>query len=131
MTDKYIYAIGRRKTSSVTLRLFQKSGKNIINGKNLEEVYVNDYEVSKILSPFETINLDSQKFYFTVVAKGGGKYSQMYAVILALSRALTKLNSDNKKTLKDKGLLTRDPRMVERKKTGLRKARKAEQYSKR
>lgn len=131
MTDKYIYAIGRRKTSSVTLRLFQKSGKNIINGKNLEEVYVNDYEVSKILSPFETINLDSQKFYFTVVAKGGGKYSQMDAVILALSRALTKLNSDNKKTLKDKGLLTRDPRMVERKKTGLRKARKAEQYSKR
>ena len=131
MSNEYKYAVGRRKTSVVTVRLYEKKGKSTLNDKPIESIYDKDYEITKIYKPFELLGIDKDKFYFTAVAKGGGKYSQLDALVLGLSRGLVKLDQSYKKVLKDNGLLTRDPRMVERKKTGLKKARKAEQYTKR
>lgn len=132
MSDiKYFYAIGRRKTSVATVRLYNESGKSKVNDKDLEKVYIHDYEKRKIFQPFEAGGLKIKDFYFTAVTKGGGKISQLSAIQLGLARAIVKYNPDLKTLLKKEGLLTRDPRMVERKKTGLKKARKAEQYSKR
>lgn len=130
-TNEFIYSIGRRKTSVATLRLYQAPGKSEINGHDVSKVYNKDYELSRLLKPFEVLSIDPKSFYFTVKVKGGGKYSQLDAIVLALSRCFTKLNPDYKSILKKNGLLTRDPREVERKKTGLKKSRKAEQYSKR
>ena len=132
MADKeYIYTLGRRKTSIATLRLYGKEGKSTVNGKLLNELYIHESDRLKLLKPFKVANLDESNFMFTVKVKGGGFSSQLEAIRLALSRAIIKKHPDIKKSLKIEGLLTRDPRMVERKKTGLRKARKAEQYSKR
>jgi small subunit ribosomal protein S9 len=128
---KYVRAVGRRKTSTVTVKLFEKSGKSIINEKPLEKFYSDEFSQIKLFEPFGVADLKKDDFMFTVVAKGGGVKSQLDAIRLGLSRALIKIYPEKKKALKDAGLLTRDPRMVERKKTGLRKARKAEQYSKR
>jgi small subunit ribosomal protein S9 len=131
MADKFVYTVGRRKTSVATLRLFNLAGKNQINTKILEDLYTHKFEQDDILSPLKVAELNIKSFSFTAMVKGGGKSSQAEAVRLALARAIVKLEPEKKKALKDAGLLTRDPRMVERKKTGLRKARKAEQYSKR
>jgi len=129
--SEYKYAVGRRKTSVVTVRLYHENGKSTLNNKPIESVYDKDYELAKIYKPFDLLGIEKNDFYFTAVAKGGGKYSQLDALVLGLSRALVKLDQSYKKVLKDNGLLTRDPRMVERKKTGLKKARKAEQFTKR
>lgn len=128
---EYTYTIGRRKTSVAALRLYKKSGSNQINEKPVEKIYPHKTEVDSILSPFAVTALDSGDYHFTVQVKGGGKMSQLGAIKLALSRALAELYPEKKKDLKAAHLLTRDPRMVERKKPGLRKARRAEQYSKR
>ncbi len=129
--SEYVLAIGRRKTSIVSLRLFGTSGKNTLNSNPLEKYYSSKVEAFRINQPFNVAELNPSDFYFTAKSVGGGKMSQMDALILALSRAIVKKFPEAKKALKDSGLLTRDSRMVERKKPGLRKARKAEQYSKR
>lgn len=129
--SKYFYALGRRKTSVATVRLYNTGGKSKVNDKDFEKAYIHDYEQRKIMQPFETAGLKTKDFYFTAVTKGGGKISQITAIQLGIARAIVKFNPDLKTLLKKEGLLTRDPRMVERKKTGLKKARKAEQYSKR
>jgi small subunit ribosomal protein S9 len=131
MADKYTFTIGRRKTSTATIRLFEGTGKNMVNDKPVEVLYPHKYEIVQMTSPFGAANLDAKKFYFTAMVKGGGKISQLGAVKLALARAIAKQFPELKKDLKVAKLLTRDPRMVERKKPGLHKARKAEQYSKR
>ncbi len=131
MADKYFYSIGRRKTSTATVRLFEDSGKSTINGKDLEKIYGDTVSMNRILEPFVVAELDPKKFYFTVVTKGGGTSSQIDAIKLGISRSIVKMDPDKKTLLKQAGLMTRDPRMVERKKTGLRKARKKEQFSKR
>lgn len=131
MAEKYAYTIGRRKTSVASVRLFRASGENMINDKPLTKVYGHDYELTKINMPFKIADLSAKEFYFTTQIRGGGKESQLEALRLGLSRAIVKMFPETKKALKDGGLLTRDSRMVERKKPGLHKARKAEQYSKR
>ncbi len=131
MAEKYFYALGRRKTSTATIRLFHAAGENTINNKNAKQVYSLDSDKNLLNQPFEVAELTPSDFYYTAVAKGGGVRSQRDAIILALSRAIVKMDESKKTLLKTQGLLTRDPRMVERKKPGLRKARKAEQYSKR
>ena len=131
MAEKYSYTIGRRKTSVASLRLFAGSGENTINEKPVQKFYPHKYESLRIYAPFTAADLSQKEFHFTTRIKGGGKESQLEALRLALARAIVKMYPETKKALKDQGLLTRDPRMVERKKTGLRKARKAEQYSKR
>lgn len=131
MADKYFYAIGRRKTSTATVRLFNTTGKSEVNGKDLTKVYPHEVEIKMLQEPFVVAGLNPKEFYFTARTSGGGHSSQIDAVKLAISRSLVKMNPEVKSDLRKAGLMTRDPRMVERKKTGLRKARKREQYSKR
>lgn len=132
MTDKkYYYAIGRRKTAVATVRLFEEGGVSVINQKNIEDVYKSTLDINELYKPFLVTQLDPKKFHFSAKVEGSGKSSQLGAIKLGIARAIVKLDSDKKKALKDEGLLTRDPRMVERKKIGRRKARKSEQYSKR
>lgn len=131
MADKYTYTIGRRKSTVATVRLYEAKGDNMINGKKLEEVLTTKLEKQSVLQPFNVLQLNPADYYFTARVVGGGITGRVDAIKLALSRALIKLNPDQKKLLKDIGFLTRDSREVERKKTGFRKARKKEQYSKR
>jgi small subunit ribosomal protein S9 len=128
---EYTYSLGRRKTSVATLRLYSKPGKTILNEKEVAVLYPDVHAQKMLTEPLKLADLDPKDFYFTAKIVGGGKFSQIDAVRLALARSIIKLYPDKKKALKDFGLLTRDPRMVERKKPGLRKARRAEQYSKR
>ncbi len=128
---EYIYTIGRRKTSTATLRLYKKNGVNQINEKPVDQLYVHDTDQKVLEVPFKATDLDFKSYSFTAKVVGGGKYSQLEAVQHAISRAIAKMFPEKKKQLKLAKLITRDPRMVERKKPGLRKARRAEQYSKR
>jgi small subunit ribosomal protein S9 len=131
MANKYIYKIGRRKTAVATVRLFEGKGDSQINGKAISEMYVNKIEQQKVVKPFTLLNLDTNAYYFSAKTNGGGISAQLDAVVMGISRALASMSLEFRTPLKRAGLLTRDPRMVERKKTGLRKARKREQYSKR
>ncbi|MCA9379176.1 30S ribosomal protein S9 [Candidatus Dojkabacteria bacterium] len=128
---KYTYAYGRRKTATATVRLYPEAGVSTINGKPAEEVYVGIAGQKRLVMPLTTAGLNPKDYHFTVQAKGGGVAAQLGAITLGLARCVVNIDAELKKPLKDAGLLTRDPRMVERKKPGMRKARKAEQYSKR
>jgi len=128
---KYFETIGRRKTSRARIRLFTQGDKDIkVNGKPFD-VYFVTLDLQKIAkAPLEIIK-SPDKFGITVQVKGGGIYSQAGAVCHGISRALCLLNPYFKKKLKIAGFLTRDPRMRERKKFGLKRARRAPQWSKR
>jgi len=120
---KYIYGLGRRKTSIAKVRLYPGSGSLMINGK--ERADKEKYLKALVL----TNNLI--KFNVSVVAKGGGKTGWIDAINLGVARALVESDKNYRQLLKKHGLLKRDPREVERKKPGLRKARRAPQFSKR
>ena len=121
---------GRRKSSIARVRIMPGKGNLIVNGKALEEYLPT--EVLRIIAkhPFDVTNTNG-KFDMIVKVEGGGLSGQAGAVRHGISRALVEANEDNKATLKAAGFLTRDPRMKERKKPGLKKARKAPQFSKR
>jgi small subunit ribosomal protein S9 len=122
---------GRRKTSIVRVRLVPGTGKLIINGKP-GEVYLqfNPTYISLAKAPLETLGLEGE-YDILANAKGGGLTGQADSIRMGVARALCQLDPDNRKPLKIEGYLTRDPRAKERRKYGLRKARKAPQYSKR
>lgn len=124
------YGTGRRKTS--VARVWVKAGKGIcvINNKPLEEYFRVDTLCSKILTPFRMVNSEG-KFDVFCTVKGGGHSGQAGAVQLGIARALDKFDTEFHATLRKSGLLTRDARVVERKKYGKRKARKSTQFSKR
>ena len=125
-----IHKIGRRKTSVARIYLSKGKDKNTINGKDFKDYLPTTTLQYKILQPFKiTDNLG--KFDLSVNVYGGGITGQVEAIRLAISRALSEMSDDNKSALKKLGLLTRDPRMVERKKFGQKKARKKFQFSKR
>lgn len=124
------YATGRRKTSSARVFLKDGSGKITVNGKSLDEYIVDPTRRQLVLQPFE-VTRTKGKYDAFVTVKGGGLSGQAGAVRHGISRALAGADEDNRPPLKKEGLLTRDPRMVERKKFGLHKARKATQFSKR
>ncbi len=126
-----INAIGRRKSSVARVYLKKGSGSIQINGKELKEYFPQLYMQSKIHEPMETIGLESATYDLNVNVKGGGYKGQAEAIRMALSRALVKMNEEFKSALKDRKLLTRDAREVERKKYGKPKARKSFQFSKR
>lgn len=131
-TDKTIYlGTGHRKESIARVRLVPGSGKSIINGVP-GEAYLQFsptyLRISK--SPLNSLGLEN-KYDTFVTASGGGLTGQTEAIRLGVSRALCKINPDHRTTLKFEGYLTRDARKVERKKYGLKKARKAAQFSKR
>jgi small subunit ribosomal protein S9 len=122
---------GRRKTSVVRVRLVPGTGKIIINGKPGEEyLQFNPTYISLAKAPLETLGLEGE-YDILANAKGGGLTGQADSIRMGVARALCQLDPDNRKPLKIEGYLTRDPRAKERRKYGLRKARKAPQYSKR
>ncbi|GAB4320422.1 MAG: 30S ribosomal protein S9 [Leptolyngbyaceae cyanobacterium] len=122
---------GRRKSAVARVRLVPGNGQLTINGKpgDLYLQFNPDY-LSAAKAPLETLGLEND-YDVLVTAHGGGLTGQADAVRLGVARALCQLDPDNRKPLKIEGYLTRDPRAKERKKYGLRKARKAPQYSKR
>ncbi len=125
-----IHKIGRRKTSVARIYLSKGKDKMTINGKDYKDYFPTTSLQYKILQPFKlTDNLG--KFDLSVNVYGGGITGQVEAIRLAISRALSEMSDENKSALKKEGLLTRDPRMVERKKFGQKKARKKFQFSKR
>jgi len=129
--EKYIQAVGRRKTSIARVRLYPAKALSVsINEKPLEG-YFSTVELRSIVkSPFERASGNSF-FSVTVKVSGGGIHSQAEAVRHGISRALEKHSPDVRKILKPLGFLKRDPRMKERRKFGLKKARKAPQWAKR
>jgi small subunit ribosomal protein S9 len=128
---KYFEAVGRRKTAVAIVRLFpEKSDEILINNKNFKEYFPTIYQQKMVLAPLElTQNLGN--FKIIVLARGGGKNSQAEAVRLGISRALVLFDSNLRPILKSAGFLKRDPRKKERKKFGLKKARRAPQWQKR
>lgn len=126
-----IIAVGRRKASIARIFLAKGSGKITVNGKDYKAFMPVVHLQDRIVLPLKTIE-GEKDFDIQVNVNGGGIKGQTEAIMLGIARALLKLNEEEfKPLLKVKGLLTRDPRAVERKKPGLRKARKREQYSKR
>jgi len=130
-TAQFYEAIGRRKTAIARIRLSTKGDRVfLINGKPYQN-YFSTLELQQItLSPLEKMNC-TDKFGISVKARGGGIHAQAEAVRHGISRALVLFNADFRKRLKKAGFLTRDARMRERKKFGLKRARKAPQWQKR
>jgi small subunit ribosomal protein S9 len=122
--------IGRRKTSTARLYIKSGSGSFIVNGKPIEDYFNTKARLNVAKLPLTVTELDG-KYDIKVTVRGGGVTGQAGAVSLAIARALDDLNDDVHSKLKDHGLLTRDDRMVERKKYGQPKARKRFQFSKR
>ena len=125
-----IHTIGRRKASVARVYLSKGKGKMIINGKDFKEYFPVETMRFKLEQPFKITEL-SGKFDVKVNVNGGGTTGQAEAIRLALSRALCKFDVENRGVLKKDGLLTRDSRVVERKKPGQKKARKKFQWVKR
>ena len=130
MSADIFYATGRRKTSSA--RVYLKSGKgNItVNNRKLDEYFGRKVAQMLVMQPLELVDLTG-KVDLDVKVKGGGSFGQAGAIRHGISRALTSYDEELRPQLKKAGLLTRDPRRVERKKAGLVKARKSKQFSKR
>ena len=128
--EEVVNTIGRRKTS--VARLYMQPGKGDIqvNGRELKDYFPSGVLRIIVQQPFSLLE-KNDSFDIKVNVEGGGSKGQAEAIRLAISRALCKLDEENRPPLKKEGFLTRDPRMVERKKYGKRKARRAFQFSKR
>ena len=125
-----IHSIGRRKASVARIYLKKGKGNITVNGKDVKDYFPVSTMQYKIEQPFKILNLD-KKFDLSISVVGGGNTGQAEAIRLAISRALCDVDSDNRTLLKSNGLLTRDSRVVERKKPGQKKARKKFQWVKR
>jgi small subunit ribosomal protein S9 len=125
--EKYFFGIGRRKSAIARVRLFKGSGK-VLNADNT--VIENKIFTESVSKPLQLVSQD-KSFDMSFRLSGGGWNSQMEAGSLAVARALSKVDENFEKTLKKEGFLTRDPREKERKKPGLRGARRAPQWAKR
>lgn len=122
---------GRRKTAVARVVLKAGSGSITVNGRPVQEYFPTELLRVKLTQPFKAVQLDPAQYDIVVNVSGGGITGQAEAVRLAIARALLKTNEEFRKPLRAEGLLTRDPRMVERKKYGRRKARRRFQFSKR
>ena len=125
-----VHTIGRRKASVARIYVSKGKGKIIVNGKDFIEYFPVDTMQYKLKQPFE-LSGDVGKYDVKVNVNGGGTTGQAEAIRLAISRALCEINPDNRLKLKPEGMLTRDARVVERKKPGQKKARKKFQWVKR
>jgi len=127
----YLYAVGRRKAAIATIKLHKNgSGKIVVNGKLYSDYFPTD-ELEQIVSaPMKSVG-QADKVDIEAMVSGGGLRGQAEAVRLGIARALVKLNINFKKNLRKAGFLTRDPRVKERKKPGLKRARRAPQWQKR
>ena len=131
MSVHYYEGIGRRKESTARVRLMAGSGAFIVNEKKMEDFFGRDGDMQSILLPFSATGENRTAYDISVIVKGGGVNGQAESVRLGLARALTKMNPEYIHALRKGGLLTRDPRVKERKKPGLKRARKAPTYTKR
>jgi small subunit ribosomal protein S9 len=128
--QSYFYGTGRRKTSIARVRLVPGTGEIIINGIPYEQLFVRD-EHRRIITKPLLVTENLGKYNTVVKVEGGGITGQSGAISHGIARALVKADESLKPVLRQNGLLTRDPRVKERKKPGLRRARKAPQYTKR
>ena len=127
---KYYYGTGRRKDAIARVRLIEGTGKITVNGKDLNEYFGPETPKVIVKQPL-TVTDTTAKYDVISTVKGGGYTGQAGAIRHGIARALNEANSEFRPALKSNGFLTRDPRMKERKKYGLKKARKAPQFSKR
>lgn len=128
---KYFEGVGRRKTSVARVRIEEdKKGQFLINDKEAKIFFPEEDHFSGVTAPLRAIGGESQ-FFISVHVSGGGKRGQVDAIKMGLSRALVKSNGDFHRILRDLDYLRRDPRKKERKKPGLKKARRAPQFAKR
>ena len=130
MASNTFYATGRRKTSSARVYLTKGKGNISVNDRSLEEYFGREVAQMLVKQPLKLLDLD-EKVDLKIMVKGGGSFGQAGAIRHGISRALLEFDEELRPHLKQAGFLTRDPRKVERKKPGLKKARKREQYSKR
>jgi small subunit ribosomal protein S9 len=129
--QNYFYALGRRKSATARVRLQGGKGNIVINGEPAKEYFAGSASLLRELEqPFTALQIEN-KFDISAVVTGGGHNGQAEAVRLGIAKALTLMNEDLKGTLKRADLLSRDPREKERKKFGLRGARKQRQFTKR
>ena len=131
MANQYYEGIGRRKSSTARVRVMNGSGQFLVNGKTLEEYFTRVGDMDTIVEPFAVAGENQTQFDVSVLVRGGGVTGQRDAVQLGVARALVKFNPDFRPPIRRAGLLTRDPRIKERKKPGLKRARKAPTYTKR
>lgn len=130
VTGKYYEGIGRRKSAVARVRLFAGSGTFTVNEKPLNDYFGWETLITTAQTPLR-VTKNETRFTVSALVKGGGPVGQAEAVSLGLARALLAADTAFKSALRHAGLLTRDPREKERKKPGLKKARKAKQYTKR
>jgi small subunit ribosomal protein S9 len=131
MSVQYFEGVGRRKQSIARVRLMSGSGRFIVNDKEAPAYFNRLGDVEAILAPMKAAGQDQKSFDITVVVTGGGVTGQTDSVQLGLARALVKMNPENVSAMRKGGFLTRDARVKERKKPGLKRARKAPTYTKR
>ena len=130
MSVNYLYGTGRRKTSVARVRLLPGDGAMTVNGKPAEEYFGGEARVAPIRLPFRVTDTEG-RYAASVLVAGGGTSGQAGAIRHGIARALLAGHPDFRASLREAGLLTRDPRAKERKKYGLKRARKAPQYTKR
>jgi small subunit ribosomal protein S9 len=127
---RYTYAVGRRKTAVARVQLHEGTGQVIVNGRPLEQALAREFDRVQVNEPFRVTNTAGR---FSVMARvdGGGTTGWTDALKHAIARGLASMSEENRVALRHAGLLTRDARVKERKKYGLKRARKAPQYTKR
>lgn len=129
--DRYYYGLGRRKSAIAKVRLYEsKKPEIIINDKPAAEYLADTHKEAKLIESLKVVG-KQDAFRITVVTAGGGLNAQAEAIRLGISKALEEFEPPMRKTLKENGFLSRDPRAKERKKPGLRRARRSPQFSKR
>jgi small subunit ribosomal protein S9 len=131
MSVQYFEGVGRRKQSIARVRLMSGSGRFIVNDKEAPAYFNRLGDVEAILAPMKAAGQEQKSFDITVVVTGGGVTGQTDSVQLGLARALVKMDPENVSAMRKGGFLTRDARVKERKKPGLKRARKAPTYTKR
>ena len=131
MSVQYYEGIGRRKESTARVRLMSGSGKFTVNDKEAEAYFPRLGDLQAILAPLAAVGQTPTSYDITITVNGGGVSGQTSAVQLGMARALVKINADWNSAMRKGGFLTRDARVKERKKPGLKRARKAPTYTKR
>ena len=131
MSIQYFEGVGRRKESTARVRIMAGSGRFTVNEKPAEAYFTRLGDLEHIISPLNAVGEAPARLDISVVVEGGGVTGQTEAVLLGLARALLVMNPDLRSTLRKGGFLTRDARVKERKKPGLKRARKAPTYTKR
>lgn len=131
MAEQFYEGVGRRKEATARVRIMKGSGEFVVNGKTMMEYFPREEDNSTIYLPLDVTHQSHELFDVSAVVSGGGVTGQTDAVRLGLARALLSMNEDFRPVLRKAGLLTRDSRIKERKKPGLKRARKAPTYTKR